>query len=104
MRGRILEVDEFIAELWKVHLKVKEEGYVQVCKGAGGLWCCLTIAERAFLWVYLDPTTWSTKLLKILHLLLNRSSSILLPPRLVAYLLKLPSYISNDTKCRPICH
>lgn len=29
--GRILEVDEFIAELWQVHLKVKEEGYVQVC-------------------------------------------------------------------------
>jgi glutathione synthase len=28
--SRILEVDEFIAELWKVHLKVKEEGYVQV--------------------------------------------------------------------------
>ncbi|KAG9234271.1 hypothetical protein BJ875DRAFT_19637 [Amylocarpus encephaloides] len=25
----ILEVDEFIAELWQVHLKVKEEGYVQ---------------------------------------------------------------------------
>lgn len=27
---RILEVDEFIAELWQVHLKVKEEGYTQV--------------------------------------------------------------------------
>ncbi|CAG8972016.1 hypothetical protein HYALB_00008301 [Hymenoscyphus albidus] len=25
----ILQVDEFIAELWQVHLKVKEEGYVQ---------------------------------------------------------------------------
>ncbi|TVY78539.1 Glutathione synthetase large chain [Lachnellula suecica] len=25
----ILEVDEFIAELWQVHLKVKKEGYVQ---------------------------------------------------------------------------
>ncbi|TVY46746.1 Glutathione synthetase large chain [Lachnellula occidentalis] len=25
----ILEVDEFIAELWQIHLKVKEEGYVQ---------------------------------------------------------------------------
>lgn len=24
-------MDEFIAELWQVHLKVKEEGYVQVC-------------------------------------------------------------------------
>ncbi len=30
MMCRIVEVDEFIAELWKVHLKVKEEGYVQV--------------------------------------------------------------------------
>jgi hypothetical protein len=29
-QDRILEVDEFIAELWQVHLKVKEEGYVQV--------------------------------------------------------------------------
>lgn len=29
---RILEVDEFIADLWQVHLKVKEEGYVQVWK------------------------------------------------------------------------
>lgn len=29
-RYRILAVDEFIAELWQVHLKVKEEGYVQV--------------------------------------------------------------------------
>ena len=27
---RIIEVDGFIAELWQVHLKVKEEGYVQV--------------------------------------------------------------------------
>ena len=27
---RIVEVDEFIAELWRVHLKVKEEGYSQV--------------------------------------------------------------------------
>jgi glutathione synthase len=29
-RSRILEVDEFIAQLWQVHLKVKDEGYVQV--------------------------------------------------------------------------
>jgi hypothetical protein len=27
---RIIEVDEFIAELWQVHLKVKAERYVQV--------------------------------------------------------------------------
>lgn len=25
-----MEVDEFIADLWKVHLRVKEQGYVQV--------------------------------------------------------------------------
>lgn len=30
---RIIEVDEFIAELWQVHLKVREEGYTQVCLG-----------------------------------------------------------------------
>ncbi|KAM3076144.1 Glutathione synthetase [Clarireedia jacksonii] len=30
----IIEVDEFIADLWRVHLKVKEEGYVQdLCLG-----------------------------------------------------------------------
>lgn len=28
--SRILEVDEFIAQLWQVHLKVKDESYVQV--------------------------------------------------------------------------
>lgn len=28
---RIIEVDDFIAKLWQAHLKVKEEGYVQVC-------------------------------------------------------------------------
>jgi len=28
--NRILVVDEFIAQLWQVHLKVKDEGYVQV--------------------------------------------------------------------------
>lgn len=27
---RIIEVDEFIADLWRVHLKVKTQGYVQV--------------------------------------------------------------------------
>jgi hypothetical protein len=30
MGSRIIDVDDFIAELWQVHLKVKEEGYVQV--------------------------------------------------------------------------
>jgi glutathione synthase len=29
-RNRILKVDKFIAQLWQVHLKVKDEGYVQV--------------------------------------------------------------------------
>jgi hypothetical protein len=27
---RLVEIDEFMAELWKVHLAVKKEGYVQV--------------------------------------------------------------------------
>lgn len=31
---RILEVDEFIAQLWQVHLKVKEDGYSQVGLGS----------------------------------------------------------------------
>jgi hypothetical protein len=28
--ARLLEVDDFIADLWKVHQAVKKEGYVQV--------------------------------------------------------------------------
>jgi hypothetical protein len=28
--ARLLEVDDFIADLWKVHQAVKQEGYVQV--------------------------------------------------------------------------
>lgn len=28
--GRVAGGDEFIANLWKIHLRVKEEGYVQV--------------------------------------------------------------------------
>lgn len=27
---RLVDVDDFIAELWKVHVAVKKEGYVQV--------------------------------------------------------------------------
>lgn len=30
IRYRIGDSDDFITELWKVHLRVKEEGYVQV--------------------------------------------------------------------------
>jgi hypothetical protein len=30
-RGRVAGGDDFIANLWNVHLRVKEEGYVQVC-------------------------------------------------------------------------
>lgn len=29
---RLVEVDDFIASLWNVHLSVKEEGYVQVAQ------------------------------------------------------------------------
>ena len=28
---RLADVDDFIDKLWKVHLAVKQEGYVQVC-------------------------------------------------------------------------
>jgi hypothetical protein len=30
MYRRIGDSDDFIGELWKVHLRVKEEGYIQV--------------------------------------------------------------------------
>lgn len=29
-KTRLIEVDDFIAKLWEVHLAVKKEGYVQV--------------------------------------------------------------------------
>ena len=29
--SRLIDVDDFIAKLWEVHLSVKKEGYVQVC-------------------------------------------------------------------------
>ena len=29
-KNRLIEVDDFIAKLWDVHLAVKKEGYVQV--------------------------------------------------------------------------
>jgi len=37
---RIIEVDEFIAELWQVHLKVKQEGYTQVRKSSSSRDLC----------------------------------------------------------------
>jgi hypothetical protein len=30
IRDRLIKVDDFIESLWSIHLKVKEEGYVQV--------------------------------------------------------------------------
>jgi hypothetical protein len=45
--GRIIEVDEFIAELWQVHLKVKEEGYVQVFYPRAVWYHCLTCFEES---------------------------------------------------------
>ena len=45
MENRILSVDEFIAKLWEVHLKVKEEGYVQV------RYCCKTIFNHSHILV-----------------------------------------------------
>jgi hypothetical protein len=28
---RLLDIDDFIENLWKIHEQVKSEGYVQVC-------------------------------------------------------------------------
>lgn len=28
---RLLDIDDFIENLWKIHVQVKSEGYVQVC-------------------------------------------------------------------------
>ena len=28
--SRLVDIDDFISQLWSVHLKVKKEGYVQV--------------------------------------------------------------------------
>lgn len=29
--GRLLDIDDFVAKLWNVHLAVQKEGYAQVC-------------------------------------------------------------------------
>jgi hypothetical protein len=29
--ARLLDIDDFIENLWKIHEQVKSEGYVQVC-------------------------------------------------------------------------
>ncbi len=105
---RILEVDEFIAKLWQVHLEVKREGYVQV----GSLsplfrqvWCSEFL--RISLWVYSGQITWSTKILSMLHQLSNKLNSTQLPLPLVASLLRLQNCIgkfySNILLLRIIC-
>ena len=38
---RLVEVDDFIAELWKVHQAVKKEGYAQVGTSAAFEICVL---------------------------------------------------------------
>ena len=92
-RNRILEVDEFIAQLWQVHLKVKEEGYVQV-------WCGNLRSNymlrhfRTFLWGCSGPITWSTKAQMILRPQLNKWNSIPLLHLLVDCRLRLLDYTS----------
>jgi hypothetical protein len=87
-------VDEFIAQLWQVHLKVKEEGYVQV-------WCGNLRSNymlrhfRTFLWGCSGPITWSTKAQMILRPQLNKWNSIPLLHLLVDCHLKLQDYISQ---------
>lgn len=34
---RVADGDDFIGDLWKVHCRVKEEGYVQVCSSVSEL-------------------------------------------------------------------
>ena len=57
MQNRIIEVDDFIAELWKVHLKVKDEGYVQVCLLATKITTKLLILCSLYPWACSDQIT-----------------------------------------------
>lgn len=62
-RPRVASGDDFIAKLWQVHRRVKEEGYVQASRvtarpGDAGL----TVRNSIFPWVSFDPTTWSIKI------------------------------------------
>lgn len=52
MFDRLLEIDDFVADLWKVHLKVKEEGYAQVWNGPEYLLVfALTTSVGALTWL-----------------------------------------------------
>jgi len=54
-------VDEFIAQLWKVHLDVKERGYTQVSEEALFSKGHMLIKNRTSLWDFLDQITWFIK-------------------------------------------
>jgi hypothetical protein len=65
-KDRLIEVDEFIAKLWQVHLKVKEEGYVQVPLRIREVKIVLN-SGRTLLWVFSDPIIWFIKVTMIPH-------------------------------------
>ena len=57
MACRLLDVDDFIAQLWDVHLKVKQEGYIQVVGSIVRQMDILT-CHRASPWASSDQITW----------------------------------------------
>lgn len=63
LRPRLLDIDDFIENLWKIHVQVKSEGYVQVSLivWITNLHDRLTQLSPYNL-VFSDPTTWSTSI------------------------------------------
>lgn len=62
MHSRVIGGDDFIASLWDVHLKVKNEGCVQVCpfRPRGNPGALLTV-RSPYRSVCSGQTTWFTK-------------------------------------------
>lgn len=67
---RVINGDDFIRNLWDVHVKVKAEGYTQVCIYMTALanngpyelsYLLFTCDSSLYPWAFLDQTTWFIK-------------------------------------------
>lgn len=58
---RLLDIDDFIENLWKIHVQVKSEGYVQVYLAIAQSATTIKLTPHSpYNSVCSDPITWST--------------------------------------------
>ena len=98
--ARLVDVDDFMANLWSIHLAVKKEGYVQVIEalfgvrhGQGtdtGLSHCLLVSFAQTIWSTRMPPTPSPSPK------LNKSNLTPLPPLLADSLPKFLGFTGKD--------